>query len=301
MEAVRELAYWRPDLAYLFGLRTDAMLRGPAARAGARVVSAIRNTDPWRKPWHVALDRAGARHVDLFISNSQAGKESRIWREKYPADRIRVIANGVEMPDLEAKPMLRAKFRREHSLDDDAPLVGLVANYRPQKGHAVALRALALLAGKWPRVRMVFAGEEFDGGRTRSMVSSLPPRLRERVIMLSHLAEPGPLYAALDAFILPSDFEGTPNTLMEAMAWGVPSTATMAGGIPEVLNGLVDGTLVPPRAPRELARAVDAHLRKGLGRTCGSLRARIAEGFSIDAMVSAHAAVFRSLPARRPA
>lgn len=298
-EAKRELAYWRPAVAYLFGLRTDLLLRGACARAGARVVSAIRNTDPWRTFLHSTLDRATARHVDLFISNSQAGKESRIWRERFAADLIRVVPNGVELPDLDSKGVLRTRFRARHGIPEHAPLVGQVANYRAQKGHVVALRALGPLARRWPDLRMVFAGEEFDGGRTRELIAGLPEALRARVLALPHQPEPDALYAALDVFILPSDYEGTPNTLMEAMAWGVPSVSTRAGGIPEVLSGVPGGTLIPPGSARCLARAIDSELRAGLARTVPALRERIESRFSIDAMVAAHAAIFRSLAGRR--
>jgi len=295
------LAAWRarahiekvkPDLVYLFGLRTDAILRSTAKALGARVVSAIRNTDPWRKWHHVALDRRSAKHVDLFISNSQAGKESRLWRERFSADRIAVVLNGIELPDLATRGALRREFRAKHGIPQDATLVGLVANYRPQKGHRTALRAFAKVVEKRPSLRLLFAGEDFMNGEVARQV--IRRGLGRQVSILGHQKDLNPLYAALDLFILPSDYEGTPNTLMEAMAWELPCIATSVGGIPEVLREEDGGVLIPARDPARLARAMHYFSRAGTS-LCPALRARIDTDFSISAMIRRHEELFSKL------
>lgn len=282
----------QPDIVYLFGLRTDMILRGPAKAHGARVISAIRNTDPWRKWHHVALDRMGAKHVDLFISNSQAGKESRLWRERFSADRIAVVLNGIELPDLSTRAALRREFRARHGIPEDAKLIGLVANYRPQKGHRVALRAFAKLRERHPKARLLFAGEDFmQGAIARDVIAR---GLGPFVSILGHQRDLNPLYAALDVFVLPSDYEGTPNTLMEAMAWELPCVAATVGGIPEVLRPQDGGVLIPPRDPARLARAMHSLIEAGTPLQ-PALRARIDSDFSIPAMVRRHEELFEKL------
>ncbi len=293
--AMRARAHVRrafPDTVYLFGLRTDAILRATARRCGSRVISAIRNTDPWRKWHHVALDRMSAKHVNLFISNSQAGKESRLWRERFSADRIAVVLNGIELPDLTKRETLRREFRAKHGIAEDATLIGLVANYRPQKGHRVALRAFAKLHERHPNAQMVFAGEDFMNGAIAREV--IRRGLGPVVSILGHQKDLNPLYAALDLFILPSDYEGTPNTLMEAMAWELPCIATAVGGIPEVLREEDGGILIPARDPARLARAMHTQIRTGTP-LCPALRARIDTEFSISAMVRRHEELFWNL------
>lgn len=296
MRLARDFDRTRPDIVYLFGLRSDLLARGPAKRAGAAVLSGIRNTDPWRRPWHVALDRLTAKHVDLFIANAQAGRQSRIERERFAPERIAVIHNGIQLPALTDREPRRAAFREAHRIPPDAPLVGLIANYRPQKGHDLALAAFDALKDERTDLRLVFAGDDYMNGAIRQTIDGMPGA-RDRILSLPHQPpdELATIYAALDLFILPSRYEGTPNTMMEAMAWGVPCIATRVGGIPEVLREEDGGILLPPDDVPALAAALRQRLAlppaelRALGR---AHRDRIETAFSIAAMVRAHETLF---------
>lgn len=284
---------FRPHVAHLFGLRVDAVARLVARQNGAAVISAIRNTDPWRRWWHVMLDRSSARHVDLFLSNSEAGRRSRIEREGFAADRIEVIPNGTPLPDLARRESLRAQFRAAHGIPTEAPLVGLVANYRPQKGHRTLLAALAAQ----PQWRAVFAGDD----HMQKAIHTEAARLGGRVLCLGHQRDLAPLYAALDAFALPSAYEGMPNTLMEAMAWGLPCVASPTGGIPEVAGTDGGVAMVGPEDAAALAAELRAlHSDPAIRATRGAAaRSRMEREFSIPAMVRRHEEVYRRLAAGR--
>jgi glycosyltransferase involved in cell wall biosynthesis len=286
---------FRPQVAHLFGLRVDAVARLVARQSGAAVISAIRNTDPWRRWWHVWLDRSSAHHVDLFLSNSEAGRRSRIEREGFAADRIEVIPNGTPLPDLARREALRTQFRAAHGIPAEAPLVGLVANYRPQKGHRTLLAALAA-APEW---RAVFAGDD----HMRAAIHTEAARLGGRVLCLGHQRDLAPLYAALDAFALPSAYEGMPNTLMEAMAWGLPCIASPTGGIPEVAGADGGVAMVGPEDAAALSGELRALLADPARRASrgAAARARIEREFSITAMVRRHEDVYRRLAEARRA
>lgn len=280
---------FRPHVAHLFGLSVDAAARLVAREHGAAVISAIRNAEPRRSRWRVWLDRSSARHVDLFLANSEAGRRLRVAREGFAADRIEVIPNGTPAPDLARREPLRARFRAAHGIPAEALLVGLVANYRPQKGHRTLLAALAA-APDW---RAVFAGDDY----MRMAIHTEAARLGGRVLCLGYQRDLAPLYSALDAFALPSFYEGMPNTLMEAMAWGLPCIAAPTGGIPEVIGTDGGVAVVGPEDAESLAgelRALqaDAGIRASRG---AAARARIERHFSVSAMVRRHEEVYRRM------
>jgi glycosyltransferase involved in cell wall biosynthesis len=99
-----------------------------------------------------------------------------------------------------------------------------------------------------------------------------------------------------DIFVLPSVSEGLPVALLEAMSWGRAIVATKVGGVPEVLSDGVDGVLVEPRRPEELAGEVaslvaDESRRARLG---DAARAR-AERLNADEVCGRLDAVYREL------
>jgi len=243
------------DLIQIYGLRADVIGRPLAKMARIPVVlSSIRSPDPWRKWYHVMLDRLTLRWADFFISNSEAGRLSRIEREKYPASRIRVIYNGIPEPpaysDAEKK-----MFREKCSVPQDAfPIIAHVANLRTMKGHREVLKALPELLRIFPRIMFLFAGRDDSKGEIPNLARTLG--VEQNVRFLGYCAEPAEILSFSDAFILPSYWEGCPASLLEAMALGLPCVATSVGGIPEIIKHGENGLLIPPKNHSALAGAL---------------------------------------------
>jgi glycosyltransferase involved in cell wall biosynthesis len=231
---VRELLRERqPDLVHLYGLRVDAIARSLAKQTGAKVVSAIHSTDPWRKRWHVWLDRATARHVDLFISNSWGGGESALRREKHPAEKIALCPQGI--PDLpELSPAKREAIRREWGVAPGEVVACCVANFRWMKGHEDLIRAFHLLPADLP-AKLVLAGDGPELPRVSRLAEELG--LGDRVVFLGRVAEVAPVLRASDLFVLASRHEGLPTAILEAMAAGLPLLVTDWEGARESLSG----------------------------------------------------------------
>lgn len=129
--------------------------------------------------------------------------------------------------------------------------------------------------------RAVLAGD----GPLRSMVEA---RALPGVTLPGFVADPRPLFAAADAFVLSSAAENMPLALLQAMACGLPVVATSVGGIPEVVRDGVDGVLVPPGDAAALAAAFD-RLTPEMGE---SARQRVVESFSIERCAAGLAAVY---------
>ena len=118
------------------------------------------------------------------------------------------------------------------------------------------------MKARWPEVRYILCGD----GPLQDEFSSTAAQLGlPGTCRVAGLARPGALmkeYAAAHLFLHPSektkdsDQEGIPNSMLEAMATGLPVVATLHGGIPEAVTDGHDGLLVPEHAPVELAGAI---------------------------------------------
>jgi glycosyltransferase involved in cell wall biosynthesis len=151
--------------------------------------------------------------------------------------------------------------------------------WRTNKGIHDLVAAFEALHRARPDVTLTVLGAGFPAGH---VLSSFPEALRPRVEVTTARGdeEAAGLFARHDVFVLPSLFEGTPLTLMEALMSGLPVVTTATCGMRDVVESGRTGLLVPPGAPGQLARALEslvdsADLRGSLGRAAAGLaRAR---------------------------
>ena len=243
------------DLVQTYGLRADTLGRflGHLAKIPV-IISSIRSPDPWRRWYHVLLDRATLRWADFFVSNSEAGRNSRIMREKYPPMNIQVIYNGIQPPppySLEEIDSLRKKYDVR---EGDHPVVAQVANLRVMKGHREVIRAIPGLKKKFPRILFLFAGRDDSRGKIERLAARA--RVLSSIRFLGYCPNPLEVLAVSDAFLLPSHWEGCPSSLLEAMAMKKPCIATRVGGIPEIIRDKENGLLIPPKNPKAIAGSI---------------------------------------------
>jgi glycosyltransferase involved in cell wall biosynthesis len=131
----------------------------------------------------------------------------------------------------------------------------------PVKDHATFVEAAAALTARRSDVQLVFVGGGEMEPEVRAQVARLG--LAERSHFVGWQRDLARIYADLDVVALSSINEGTPVTLIEGMASGVPVAATAVGGVPDVLDGGRLGELAPPSNPTALADAIDRALQPG--------------------------------------
>jgi glycosyltransferase involved in cell wall biosynthesis len=247
-----------------------------------------------------SIDRllAGWTHRFITVSNSLAAEMAALG---VPRERIRVVPNGIPLPANPATSA-RADLRGEFGLDDNAQLIGLVANLRPRKGADILIQALGLLHDPFGRVRLMLVGEPFrEGGRDygrelREVAASMG--VGERTFLVGFRPDVEEILAGLDLFVLPSLFgEGLPMVLLEAMGAALPVISTPVEGIPEVIANEQNGLLVPTEDPASLARAIerllaDPALRQRLGEAG---RRTVLERYTADGMAAAIERVYDEL------
>ena len=287
------------DLVQTYGLRADTVGRIAARLGGAQaVISSIRSIDPWRRLWHVWLDRLTAPCVDLFISNSEAGKQATVQREGFSPEKIHVIYSGV--PERPIPREKRDELRKRYGVGPDSyPVVGILANLREMKGHRDVIAALPAILAEFPKTVFLFAGRDDSHGAVEQYA-------RERGVahairFLGYVADTPSLLATLDIFMLPSHWEGLPAAIVEAMHAELPIIATAVGGIPELVRDQQEALLIPPANPSALADAVErlARDRDLASRLASAAAQRARELFSIEAMVSRTSEVYRTLLRRK--
>ena len=186
--------------------------------------------------------------------------------------RAEILIHGIDVDAVAAQSPERASVRAELGVDETTTVIGMVANFRPSKAYPVMLEAAATLTAKRDDVVFVSVGQgplQADIER-RAAELGLGTRFR----FLGFRADATRVMAGFDVFALSSDVEGLPVAVMEAKALSLPIVATTVGGLPGAIGDGVDGLLVPPRRPDELAlaltRLVDSPtLLRELGRASG--------------------------------
>ncbi|MEO5675981.1 MAG: glycosyltransferase family 4 protein [Usitatibacter sp.] len=208
--------------------------------------------------------------------------------------RVVSIPTGIDLARF--RPGNRDAMRSALGLDAAAPLIGIVATLRSWKGHRYLLEALAAMTRKDPVVVIVGDGPQ----RAALETLAAAPGLAGRVVFAGNQADVAPWLQALDIFCLPSYAnEGVPQSLMQAMACGLPVVTTPVGSIEEIVSDGDTGVLVPPEDAARLREAIerllpDAGLRAALGRRAAQVaRERFGEEHMVERMV----AVFREVAA----
>ncbi|MBP6629806.1 MAG: glycosyltransferase [Kofleriaceae bacterium] len=212
----------------------------PAARAiGAAVIHTKHGKNPSSRA-QLLLRRAVGRLVHHFVAVSDStAAQARELRE-YPADRIQVIANGIQVDRFRPDPVARAAIRRELDIPPAAFVVGTIGRVDEFKNQGMLVRALAADLG--PDLHLVVVG---DGpARTALEAAAADGPGREYIHVTGRRMDVDKLLPAFDLFALPSKSEGLPLVVPEAMTAGLPVVATSVGGLPDVVRRDT-GILVP--------------------------------------------------------
>ncbi len=283
----------RPDLVQTWLFAANAYGRTAALRAGvAHLVASERCVDEW-KAWHeLALDRRLAKHTDAIVVNSR-GVQSFYQQQGIPAEKLRLIHNGVA-PLPESKTTSE-ELLAELELPPGTRLVGAVGRLWQQKRLKDLIWATDLLHVLRDDVHLLVIG---DGPQREALVRyARQCQVADHVHFLGMRHDVPRLMAHFDLLWLASSFEGLPNVVMEAMSAGVPVVASDIPGNRELVVSGETGFLVPLGDRAAYARFAhkileDPALRAQLG---SAARQRIACEFTVEAMVAAHAALYREL------
>jgi glycosyltransferase involved in cell wall biosynthesis len=145
-------------------------------------------------------------------------------------------------------------MRRDFGLSPEVRLVGAVGRLEPQKRFDLLIEAFADVHADWRNTRLAITGD----GSLRESLETQARRLgvADACQFLGHRPDIADLHDAFDLFVQSSEYEGTPNAVLEAMAMETPVVATDVGGTNELVRPHTHALLVPPRDVEALSAAV---------------------------------------------
>jgi sugar transferase (PEP-CTERM/EpsH1 system associated) len=276
----------RPDIVHTHAWGT--LVEGYVAARLARVPVVMHGEHGTLQagPWQARVQRVVWSRVDRLLSVSSRLAERMADTVGVPLERITVVRNGVDLQRFSATP--RQVARAAFDCPGDAVVLGHAGRLVPVKNQEALVQAAALLRERGLRFHVLIAGDGPLRDALAQQVTALD--LHGCVHLLGHRGDVERLYAALDVYVLCSRSEGMPNTILEAMAAGVPVVATQVGGVDEVVVRGATGLLVPAGDTAALADALarlisDVHLRERMG---AQARAHAERHFSVAAMVGGY-------------
>lgn len=304
---IRRLARLLRDLnadvvhGFLFSAEIASRIAG--RMAGTKlIVGSERNANRQIARKHAFVYRLTQGCRDITVANSNAGAESNARAFKRPLSEYRVVHNGVDTERF--RPGNGAETRRQLAIPASAPLVGVFANFKKQKNHAMTFRAFRQVLNAFPEARLLLVGAPPADSRGRldayhAQLYRLADELgiRDQCLFVGHQDTTEHLYPACDVTVLSSYHEGTPNVLLESMACGVPVVATRVCDNAYVVKEGEAGYLVDIDDEAALADCVglilgDCDRRRQMGRNA---RHWVCEEFSTRRLAQKMADIYLEL------
>ncbi len=223
-----------------------------------------------QNPLLLAADALANKGAARVIAVSESVRRYLLDREDLPEEKVTMIPNGIDAEQFRpADDVVRREARGRLGVPEGGFVIGGIGRLVSQKNFPLFLEVATSLVKRHPEVVFVIAGSGPMEPALR--VQTAQSGLTKKVHFLGHVADRVGLYHALDALLLTSDFEGTPMTLLEAMASGLPVIASAVDGIAEVCTEGWDALLVPCRDHAGFVTALErvmagAGLRKTLAR-----------------------------------
>lgn len=249
----------------------------------------------WRKgpiKGRYVIDRLVARFVSAFIAVSEANGEYLRTEKRLPSQKIFVIRNGCSIERFDpARPALSA-LRTKLGIDQDAPVVLVLARLEPQKGHRVLLEAWKSVAHSYPTARLVCAGDGLLRAQLEAQASTLG--IAGSVSFVGQQPNVPDWLALADFTVLPSFYEGLPLAAIESLAAGRPVVATAVDGTSEVVLDGKTGLTVTAGDSAALSAAISQMLASPeMVRTLGAAgRQFVLEHFSRERQVQQTEALY---------
>ncbi len=257
-QVCRIMTYEQPDIVYSH--MYHAVILGRIATklcpVRSRTVSGFRTEK--LPSGYIRVILRWSRYLDDFavVVSESTGKRLSAAR-LLESERIRVINNGVDPELFCPNPMKRAEVRKQLMIPPAQLVVTAVGRLEYAKDYHTLLKAVSFLRQD-SDYKIMIIGD----GPLRSDLLSFASELRllDRVTFLGNRSDIPDLLCASDVFVLSSAWEGMPNSLLEAMAAGLPVIATVVGNVAEIVEPGASGILVSPKSPEMLARGLSALL-----------------------------------------
>lgn len=254
---------------------------------------------PRERRFYYPLDKRLLARFPTVIAVSSEIRRELIRCGAEPA-RVITVLNGIDHERFRRDAARMPDIRRRLGLSASDVVIGSVGRLEPQKRFDLLIEGLASLRDRFPALRLLIAG---DGSLHHDMVACVKRwQIEDRCQLLGHRDDIVELHHAFDLYVQSSDYEGTPNSVLEAMALETPVVATDVGGTAELIRHGLDGVIVPANDVSALTTAisglvVDPHKARNYAI---SARQRVETVLSFDTRMTSVEAVYTALMAASP-
>jgi glycosyltransferase involved in cell wall biosynthesis len=245
------------------------------------------------------LNRLLTGWTDAFIGVADAHAEHLVQNERFPAEKVNTIYNGVDCDRF--APQDASAIRRELGIAADAPVVGILAALRPEKNHELFLAGAKEIRAALPAAQFIVVGDGPKRPELEQLAADL--RIADAVHFVGSRSDIPALLAACNVVALTSHNEASPVSILEALACGVPVVASNVGSVRETVVDGETGRLFPAG---DLAAFVAATVgllnspaeRERMG---AEGRRRVVARWSLDAMVRGYEQLIERIYAAKTA
>lgn len=245
------------------------------------------------------LRRLHAPFVERYVTVSRSLRDYLVERVGIRPERITTICNGVDTDKFRPAQRKPDGALPPHLRGEGLVVIGTVGRLQPVKNQQMLLAAFADVVRERgdaaASARLLVVGDGPLRARLEQQARTLG--IAQRVCFAGDRADVAQLLQCLDVFVLPSLAEGISNTLLEAMATGLPVIATRAGGNVELVEDGANGALFDLADAQALTRLITGYLAEpALRRRHGARsRQRAVENFSLQAMVDSYRGTYERL------
>lgn len=291
------------DVVHGFLLDAEIVSRLAARITGeVRVIGSERSTRHHYTWWQTGFYKLTGGGMSLCIANTSEGAHWHSQAFGFPSNLYRIVRNGVDTDRF--SPGDAFETRQKLGVSNTEVLIGMFASFKPVKNHTLLIESLALLNKRGIPCKALLVGDRMQRGRhaNTGLITTIETQIRDlhlenQVLMVGHQVDIEHLYRACTLTVLPSDYEGTPNAVIESMACGIPAVVSDVTGNREVIVAGEGGLLFTPGSPNALADVLERLLKDAarLESMRVSARAVSINRFGMSRMLEEMASAYRSL------
>lgn len=256
---------------------------------------------PSKTAFFRVLERVLAKVTTVLIAVSPEVRDDLVALGVAPREKFVVVRLGIELEQRVLSQEPREEIRRRLGIPPERFVIGWLGRMTGVKQTFDLLDALSMLRAQGVDAGLLLVGDGPDRGAFELRAQELG--LVRDCLFLGYQEDVAPWYAAMDAIALPSGNEGTPVTVIEALAAGKPVAAYGVGGVPDVVRDGVDGFIVEAGDTAALAArlaelAADPALRDRMG---AAGRGRVLERYGVGRLLDDVDRLYRETMARSTA